>query len=110
MRICIDLDNTICNTDEELPLSVRYERVTVKHHMIKIINDWSKRHTIIIDTARGSSATGLTKYYKLWKLKKLTRNQLKSWGIQYHMLRVGQKTFADLYIDDKSIHPNVFNK
>tara|TARA_B100002019_G_C21211862_1_gene569873 strand:- start:520 stop:852 length:333 start_codon:yes stop_codon:yes gene_type:complete len=110
MRICVDLDNTICITDENLPLSIRYERVIVKDHMVKIINDWYKKHTIIIDTARGSSLTGLTKYYKLWKLKVLTQNQLKSWGVQYHNLRVGQKTYADLYIDDKGIHPNVFCK
>lgn len=71
---------------------------------------YNKGHRVIIDTARTSSAKGLTKYMYRCKIKKLTRKQLETWGIPYHELRVGIKPPADIYIDDKSVPAYVFEK
>lgn len=109
--ICFDLDGTICSTDETLPIPERYYKSIVKPHMRTVVKRFYKKgHKIIIDTARTSSATGLTKYWYRCKIKKLTRQQLNSWDVPYHELRVGTKPAADIYIDDKSVPAYVFEK
>lgn len=109
--ICFDFDGTICDTDETQPVPGRYYTSTPKARIVDIVKRfYNKGYTVVIDTARGSSATGLTKYYKRWKLKKLTQTQLKRWGVPYHKLRVGTKIAADLYIDDKSLPVSIFEK
>ena len=109
MTIVFDLDNTICVTDEESPLSVRYTNCIVKPRIRDLINRlYKKGHTIYIDTARASSHKGIKGIYMRWFITRLTKKQLKEWNISYHKLRVGVKLPADLYIDDKSIHPKVF--
>ena len=110
MTIVFDLDNTICVTNEELPLAERYVDCTVKPQIREFINRlYDKGHIICIDTARGSSYHGLKGIYMKRKIKKHTSKQLNEWGVKYHRLRVGTKIPADLYIDDKSIHPKVFD-
>lgn len=104
MIICLDLDGTICETDETLPLDHRYHKAVVKpamKHLVKRLYD--EGHTIIIETARGSTANGVFGYFKRKKLTKLTYNQLKDWKVPYHQLRVGVKIPADMYIDDKCV-------
>ena len=95
MRISFDLDNTLCRTQDgdykkSLPVKCR----------IDIVNKLAKDNYIIIDTARGSM-TG-----KKWT--RLTKKQLKEWGVTYDELRVGKKVYADIYIDDKAINSNDF--
>lgn len=109
--ICFDLDGTICHTDETLPIPERYYKSTIKPHMRDVVNRFYKRgYNIIIDTARTSSATGLTKYMYRWKIKRLTQRQLHEWSVPYHELRVGTKPAADIYIDDKSVPVHFFEK
>ena len=104
MTICFDLDGTICETDDTLPLSDRYRKAVVKPKMKNLVNSlYEKGHIIVIETARGSTAKGLFKYFKRKKLTKLTYNQLKEWKVPYHQLRVGVKIPADVYIDDKCV-------
>lgn len=111
MTICFDLDNTLCKTDETLPIPYRYEKSTVKPIMRDVVKRlYSKGHTIIIDTARSSGCTGINKYWRRYKMKRLTKKQLKDWDIPYHTVRVGIKFPADIYVDDKSIQPTVFEK
>ena len=95
MTICFDLDNTLCRTqggdyEKSLPIKCR----------IDIVNELARDNHIIIDTARGS----VTK--KNWK--KLTKKQLKEWGVKYNELRVGKKVYADFYVDDKAINSEDF--
>lgn len=107
--ICFDFDGTICDTDETIPVPDRYYTSEPKPRIIEMVKRfYNKGYTVIIDTARGSTASGWTKYYKRWKLKQLTQDQLKRWGVPYHKLRVGTKIAADLYIDDKSLPVSIF--
>jgi len=111
MILCFDLDGTLCEVDETLPVPDRYYHATIKPIMRQVVKSFhNKGHTIIIDTARASSARGLNKYYIRWKLKRLTKSQLKRWDIPYHTLRVGVKFPASIYIDDRSLPPSIFER
>ena len=92
---CFDLDNTLCTHENDYNLAKPYlER-------IKKVNElYDAGNTILIDTARGST-TGID-----WK--EITEQQLNSWGVKYHSLRVGVKLNADVFIDDKSINDVLF--
>tara|TARA_B100001093_G_scaffold511743_1_gene580299 strand:- start:16703 stop:17011 length:309 start_codon:yes stop_codon:yes gene_type:complete len=87
---CIDIDGTICSiSTEDYSLAEPYKE------RIRQINElYDNGNEIIIFTARGSK-TGIDH-------RKLTEQQLQSWGLKYHNL-LFHKPFADYYIDDKSI-------
>jgi hypothetical protein len=93
MIYCFDLDGTLCcqTYDNKYMEAVPIEKA------IKAVNRlYDEGHTIIIDTGRGSTS-------KIdWEEK--TRQQIESWGLKYHKLRVGQKIHADIFVDDKSIN------
>lgn len=89
-RFVIDLDNTICETNELL-----YHLSLPKKDMINIINKlYDEGNEIIIFTARG--------YVTKIDYRELTKLQLKSWGVKYDELKFG-KPNADYYIDDKNL-------
>ena len=93
----IDLDGTICSHEKDYNLAKPYlDRIS------KINQLYDDGKTIIIDTARGST-TGIDWY-------DITETQLKSWGVKFHKLRVGQKLNADVFVDDKGINDKVFFK
>jgi hypothetical protein len=98
MIYCFDLDGTICtNTNGD------YSKAEPLYERIKILNQlFNDGHTIIVDTARGST-TGIDWY-------ELTKNQLEEWGVKYSNLRVGVKLNADIFIDDKGISDKLFFK
>ena len=98
MIYCFDLDNTLCSdTNGE------YEKATPFKERIEKVNEmYDNGDTIIIETARGS-VTKIDWY-------EMTKNQLETWGVKYHRLRVGEKIYADYYIDDKAIGDNTFFK
>ena len=89
-RFVIDLDNTICETNETI-----YHLSRPKKDIIKIINKlYDEGNYILIFTARG---------YVLKKdFRELTELQLKTWGVKYDELKFG-KPNADYYIDDKNL-------
>ena len=95
MIYCFDLDGTLCthekNYRDAKPIQERIERVN------KLYSDGN---TIIIDTARGNT----TKID--WR--QITTDQLTQWGVKYHHLKVGAKSTADFYIDDKAISAENF--
>jgi hypothetical protein len=96
MIYCFDLDGTICtNTNGD------YSKAEPLYERIKILNQlFNDGHTIIVDTARGST-TGIDWY-------ELTKNQLEEWVVNYHNLRVGVKLNADIFVDDKGINDKLF--
>lgn len=95
---CFDLDGTLCSKTDG-----KYNEAEPFVDRIAIVNKlYDEGHKIIIETARGSSTK------KNWY--SVTENQLKTWGVKYHILRTGQKIEADIYIDDKSINSNVYFK
>ena len=91
MRICFDLDNTICTEPKDLT-KAQPHKDRVKH--INKLHD--EGNYIIIDTARGSM-TGIN-----WR--DIVEKQLKRWGVKYDELRTGEKPFAHAYVDDKAIN------
>lgn len=89
----VDVDNTICVTD-----GAAYEHAVPIPARIEFMNRlFDLGHEIHYFTARGSQ-TGID-----WL--ELTRHQLVSWGARFHSLRTG-KPHADVYIDDKGLHPD----
>ena len=99
MKYIIDIDNTICK--EEGPV---ISRVPWKDRIEKINKLYDDGHIIIFYTARGNKSGRGEAYYG-----PITRAQLDAWGVKYHELYF--KPFdGDVFIDDRSIHPDEFFK
>jgi len=95
MNIFVDIDNTICSTDELKENKYNYS-VPIPH-AIKHINDlYEKGNRITYWTARGNASGN--------DYTDITVQQLKEWGCLYHVLRMGKPSF-DILIDDKTMHP-----
>lgn len=92
MIYCFDIDGTLCtNTNGS------YEKAEPYPDIIAQVNAlYDAGHRIILFTARGST-TGID-----WR--ELTEKQMRRWGVKYYELLLG-KPHADVYIDDKAIHP-----
>ena len=91
MNIFIDLDNTLCSTNNS-----DYENSKPMIERINNVNKLKEEGNIItIWTARGSKS-GLDH-------TELTKKQLNDWNINYDKLILGKPSY-DLYIDDKSIN------
>lgn len=91
MVIYIDIDETICYKAD------CYENVTpILENVAKANKMYDDGHYIVYWTARGTK-TGLDHY-------ELTKNQLATWGVKYHELKMGKPAY-DLIICDKSMHP-----
>lgn len=98
MKYCFDLDGTLCTNAWP-----DYEKAQPFQDRIEKVNSlYDQGHEILVDTARGGT-TG-----KDWR--EFTESQLKGWGLKYHVLRVGIKLAADIYIDDKGINEKDFFK
>ena len=93
MRFCLDLDNTLVNTEGS-----DYESSTPIPEAIEKVRKYHARGDhIIIMTARGSGS----------KIdhRELTEKQLEEFGIPYDQLIVGLKPGAvDIFIDDKAVN------
>lgn len=100
MIYCFDLDGTLCHNVPD-GKSV-YETSPIKERINKVNTLYEQGHTILIDTARGTR-TGVNHQEK-------TEEQLKRWGVKYHILRTGVKFFADKYIDDRGVTDQEFFK
>lgn len=95
MIYSFDIDGTICSITEG-----DYERAEPFPSAIAQVNNlYRDGYYIKLFTARGST-TAID-----WR--DLTSSQLQKWGVCYHELILG-KPEADLFIDDKSVHPNLF--
>jgi mannose-6-phosphate isomerase-like protein (cupin superfamily) len=94
MIIYMDIDNTICNTDQTLPAPQKYERATPIQTRIDKVNAlYDQGHNITYWTSRGNT-TGAD-------YLALTARQLAAWGCKYHTLKMGKPSF-DLFVDDKA--------
>ena len=104
--LCFDIDNTICRTKDK-----KYNLAKpIKEAINKINNLYLKGYYIKIFTARymGRNNEIISKARK--QGFKMTENQLKKWGLNYHKLIFGKPSF-DLFIDDKAIfHKNNWHK
>lgn len=96
MIYVFDLDGTLCATKGRM-----YHEAEPIPQRIDAVNAlFDEGHIIFIDTARGSM-TGEDWY-------ELTEQQLEAWGVKFHELRVGQKLYADCYVDDKAASADEF--
>lgn len=95
----IDIDETICFYDSD---ERSYEDAVPNYKNIDKINRlYESGWKIVYWTARGS--TQPNNLERLEYLRKLTNDQLVSWGAQYHDLEIGdKKPLYDLVIDDKA--------
>lgn len=91
MKYFIDLDNTLCFTENS-----DYTNSKPIVERIRYINELkSNGHEITIWTARGSGS-GIDH-------RELTLNQLRDWNVKYDKLLMGKPNY-DIYIDDKSFN------
>mgnify|MGYP001170757323 FL=1 len=97
MIVYIDIDETIAQTPDSRDYSLSKPIV----ENIKKANQYYENgHTVVYWTARGSG-TGID-----WH--DITKNQLDSWGVKYHDLKLGKPVY-DLFIDDKAMNPEVWD-
>lgn len=103
MRICFDLDNTLCSGKpyvDAVPLA------GAKELLIRLKE---KGYIIIIHTARGMGTNSSNVGATIASIGKLTLNQLESWGFIYDEIYFG-KPSAEVYIDDKAFHASNLEK
>jgi capsule biosynthesis phosphatase len=100
LRICIDLDGTICDIRRD-PLS--YAEVKVKEGAREQIQSLRKAgHTVIIYTARNMESAGHNIGKALKNVGKMTFDWLDENGIEYDEIFFG-KPNADIMIDDRAV-------
>lgn len=105
MRLVFDLDGTLCTSHPG-----KYETALPIEANIARVNDLaSQGHEIVIFTARGMATFKGCKIASCLRWGRITKLQLKSWGLSYHKLILG-KPSGDLYIDDKAIEASEFFK
>lgn len=99
MRYVIDIDDTICYYDEK---TMDYTQAKPYTEKIEYINKlYDDGNEIVFQTARGFK-TGID-----WR--EVTENQFKTWGVKYHELYFN-KSYGDIYIDDKAMNEKNFFK
>jgi len=95
MIYCFDLDGTLCTLETDDKNKFKYQEAKPIQDRIDAVNElYDMGHTIIIETARGSTSK------KDWYDG--TKEQLCGWGLRYHKLRTGIKIPADVYVDDRA--------
>lgn len=92
MIIYVDIDNTICKTNN---LNDYSKSVPIYDIISKINNLYDEGNKIVYFTARGT-ISGID-------FEDLTLQQFKEWGVKFHELKFG-KPYYDYYIDDKCIN------
>ena len=100
LRICIDLDGTICTIRKD---GETYADVKVKPGAAERIRALrAAGHTIIINTARNMGSTGHNVGKALKNVGKMTFEWLEKNGIEYDEIFFGKRN-ADITIDDRVV-------
>lgn len=96
MRICFDLDNTLC-------CGVPYYEAVPVPGASQLLRELRRQgHTVIIQTARGMGSSDGNPGKAIAQEGAQVFEQLDAWGFEYDELYFG-KPAADLYVDDKAI-------
>lgn len=103
MRICFDLDNTLC-TGKPYELAVPFPGIKELLTELK-----GSGHTIIIQTARGMATASSNPGVCVKNIGKMTLEQLDAWGFVYDEIYFG-KPNADVFVDDKAFHASKMGK
>ena len=97
MRICFDLDDTLC-------YGKPYETAKPLPGRAKLLSSLRQQgHSIIIYTARFMNTCSGNTGQVVKNIGKLTLEQLDEWGFEYDEIYFG-KPNADIYVDDKAFH------
>lgn len=97
MRICLDLDGTVCENklDEQ-----NYSEVLPQYKAVETIAKWREQgHYIVLQTARGMNTYKSNEGQILGNMKYLYE-WLEKWNIVVDEIRIG-KPHCDVFIDDK---------
>ena len=102
-KICFDIDGVICKIRKDN----NYNKSQPIKKNIRFINNLkNKGFKIILFTSRFMGRTNENKSKAESMGYKLTKDQLKRWGLSYDKLIMGKPSY-DLIVDDKSLF---FNK
>ena len=103
MRICFDLDGTLC-------YGYPYTTCKPMPGAAKVLKNLKRAgHTIIIQTARGMRTACSNPGTAIKNIGKLTLEQLDEWGFEYDEVLFG-KPHADLFVDDKAYHASCISQ
>ena len=95
MNIFIDIDSTICNTNENLGIEKYNFSTPIYERITKVNKLYDEGNNITYWTARGSASGN--------NYETITKKSLELWGCKYHTLLFGKPSY-DKYIDDKSFN------
>lgn len=102
-RIVVDIDDTLCTV-----INRDFINAIPNQEVIDKVNEYyDKGYEIVISTARGQNSCKTAEEMRK-KYDKVTREWLNKVGVKYHVLEIGYKQNADLYVDDKAINPDAF--
>jgi capsule biosynthesis phosphatase len=107
LRICIDLDGTICEIKKE---GESYAHVLPKEGVVeklRMLKD--SGHTLIIHTARGMGTSQANEGTMMKNIGLITLQWLSRWEIPYDEIYFG-KPNAHIMIDDRSLTFHTWDK
>lgn len=105
MRVVFDIDDTISrHKNRDYPNAEPILEVITQMRKLRETN---KDAVIILHTARGMNSCGGDVRKAEEKNRKTLEEWLKKWDVPYDEIIFG-KPIADVYVDDKSIRPDVF--
>lgn len=104
-KIIVDIDDTLCTViNRDFINAIPHQSVIDK------VNEYYEQgYKIVISTARGQNSCNTPEEMRN-KYEKVTKEWLEKAGVKYHVLEIGFKQNADLYVDDKAIRPDEFVK
>ena len=103
MRICFDLDGTLCDGTKPGPDGTDYSAckpLSGAAHMLRGLR--KQGVVVIIQTARGMGGAHGNVGAAQARVAALTFEQLEAWGFEFDEIYFG-KPNADLYVDDKGL-------
>lgn len=104
-RIIVDVDETLCSV-----INRDFINAIPNQDVINKVNEYyDNGYEIVISTARGQNSCKTPEEMQK-KYKEVTEEWLKRAGVKYHILEIGYKHNADMYVDDKAITPEEFVK
>lgn len=101
MKIYVDIDDVICKQPDGTKDLNYHDRVPIKENIEKFNELYSKGHSIVYWTARGTE-TGID-----WSV--VTTKQLIKWNCRFDKLVLGKPAF-DVFIDDKAFNVDRINE
>ena len=104
MTYVFDIDGTLCVKPEGFDY-LHSEPIRERIDVVNLLYD--RGNTIIMQTARGMGRHDNNPQKAIEEFYALTAEQLKSWGVKYHMLFLG-KPAGGIYVDDKGIRDEDF--